>query len=517
MTPDQVWQAALGELQLQLTRSTFDTWLRDTSLLSHKDGLFVIGVENAYAKDWLEHQLSSTIKRALAGIAGTAVDVEFVVVSTEDAVGDGDVLSSPNKKVNFSVRPDQVWQAALGELQLQLTKSTFDTWLCNTSLLSHEEGLFVIGVETAYAKDWLDNRLLSTLKRTLAGITGTIVDIKFVVVSTDDAVEDEDRNPSANKAEDLSQEWGRVLARLKKILPPLAHNRLSLFELVDVNDDTWTISVPSPFDQHWLELPKVDDLNRTYKGDIETAVAAEMGCSVSVKIAEREAVSRDAFSIDWETYGIPVKLRNKSFETLDWSRPPVSKEALRRFAANWRSWFLGGYGLYLYGDTGLGKTHCAIGLMKDVYAAGLDVGFINMRQLGAALFDALRTRSQPELLLQDYYHLPLVILDDFDIEHWRTDWSRQQVEAMLCYRLDNSYPVIITSNDAPSEFQNGFSWLKSTSNSPTGRRLFESMVSIKFEGESYYDEGSPVRERAQTIARSVLEMPLSSNPIYGGR
>ena len=137
--------------------------------------------------------------------------------------------------------------------------------------------------------------------------------------------------------------------------------------------------------------------------------------------------------------------------------------------------------------------------------------------MGAALFGALRTRSQPELLLQDYYHLPLVILDDFDIEHWRTDWSRQQVEAMLCYRLDNSYPVIITSNDTPSEFQNGFSWLKSTSNSPTGRRLFESMVSIKLEGESYYDEGSPVRERAQTIARSVLEMPLSSNPIYGGR
>ena len=195
MKPDQVWQAALGELQLQLTRSTFDTWLRGTSLLSHEEGLFVIGVENAYAKDWLEHQLSSTVKRALAGIAGTAVDVEFVVVSTEDAVEveDGDGISSANTKVNFSVKPDQVWQAALGELQLQLTKSTFDTWLCNTSLLSHEEGLFVIGVENAYAKDWLENRLLSTLKRTLAGITGTIVDVKFVVVSTDDAVEDEDK------------------------------------------------------------------------------------------------------------------------------------------------------------------------------------------------------------------------------------------------------------------------------------------------------------------------------------
>ena len=40
----------------------------------------------------------------------------------------------------------QVWQAALGELQLQMTKPTFDTWLKNTSLISYEDGTFVIGV-----------------------------------------------------------------------------------------------------------------------------------------------------------------------------------------------------------------------------------------------------------------------------------------------------------------------------------------------------------------------------------
>jgi chromosomal replication initiator protein len=79
MRPEQVWQAALGELQLQLTKSTFDTWLRDTDYLSYEDGVFVIGVENAYAKDWLENRLLSTIKRTLTGIAGRATEVRFVV------------------------------------------------------------------------------------------------------------------------------------------------------------------------------------------------------------------------------------------------------------------------------------------------------------------------------------------------------------------------------------------------------------------------------------------------------
>ncbi|MEK9164715.1 MAG: DnaA/Hda family protein, partial [Chloroflexota bacterium] len=85
MKSDQVWQAALGELQLQLTKSTFDTWLRDTTLLSHEDGVFTVGVESAYTKDWLENRLLSTIKRTLTGITGQATEVYFVVWSSEPA------------------------------------------------------------------------------------------------------------------------------------------------------------------------------------------------------------------------------------------------------------------------------------------------------------------------------------------------------------------------------------------------------------------------------------------------
>lgn len=83
MRPEQVWQAALGELQLQLTKSTFDTWLRDTNLIAHEDGIFIIGVENAYGKDWLENRLLSTVKRTLTGITGRAVEVRFVVWNPE--------------------------------------------------------------------------------------------------------------------------------------------------------------------------------------------------------------------------------------------------------------------------------------------------------------------------------------------------------------------------------------------------------------------------------------------------
>jgi chromosomal replication initiator protein len=76
---------------------------------------------------------------------------------------------------------EQAWQAALGELQLQLTKATFDTWVKSTYVVSSEDGTFLVGVHNAYAKDWLENRLLTTIKRTLVGIVGRSVDIRFIV------------------------------------------------------------------------------------------------------------------------------------------------------------------------------------------------------------------------------------------------------------------------------------------------------------------------------------------------
>lgn len=95
MTPDQIWQTALGELQLQLTGATFDTWLRHTWVISAEDGAFVIGVHNGYAKDWLENRLLSMIKRTLTGIVRKSVEVRFVVWNKELDEGDGGPLLLP--------------------------------------------------------------------------------------------------------------------------------------------------------------------------------------------------------------------------------------------------------------------------------------------------------------------------------------------------------------------------------------------------------------------------------------
>jgi chromosomal replication initiator protein len=51
MNSEQVWQSVLGQLQMEMPRASFDTWVRDTRLVAYDDGMMTIGVRNAYARD----------------------------------------------------------------------------------------------------------------------------------------------------------------------------------------------------------------------------------------------------------------------------------------------------------------------------------------------------------------------------------------------------------------------------------------------------------------------------------
>ena len=67
MQSEQIWQTVLGQLQMEMPRTTFDTWVRETALVTHEDGTFVVGAPNAYAKDWLENRLTSSVSVSTNG------------------------------------------------------------------------------------------------------------------------------------------------------------------------------------------------------------------------------------------------------------------------------------------------------------------------------------------------------------------------------------------------------------------------------------------------------------------
>jgi len=79
MNAEQAWQSVLGQLQMEMPRASFDTWVRNTRPVSYQNGTLTIGVHNAYARDWLESRLASTVSRLLVGIMNASVAVNFIV------------------------------------------------------------------------------------------------------------------------------------------------------------------------------------------------------------------------------------------------------------------------------------------------------------------------------------------------------------------------------------------------------------------------------------------------------
>lgn len=83
MNPQHAWQATLGQLQMEMSKAAFDTWVRNAELVSYDNETFKIGVQNAYARDWLDSRLSSTVTRLLSGMINRPQSVEFIVWQRE--------------------------------------------------------------------------------------------------------------------------------------------------------------------------------------------------------------------------------------------------------------------------------------------------------------------------------------------------------------------------------------------------------------------------------------------------
>jgi chromosomal replication initiator protein len=77
----ETWEAALGELQVQVTKSYYRTWLEKTRGLSYEDDQFVIGVPNAFVAEYLNQNQRSLIEKTLIGLTRPDIKVSFRVGS----------------------------------------------------------------------------------------------------------------------------------------------------------------------------------------------------------------------------------------------------------------------------------------------------------------------------------------------------------------------------------------------------------------------------------------------------
>ena len=65
----------------------------------------------------------------------------------------------------------EIWEAALGELQLQVNKPNYRTWFQGTKGISYEDGRFAVAVPNTFVAEYLDRNQRSLIEKTLIGLT----------------------------------------------------------------------------------------------------------------------------------------------------------------------------------------------------------------------------------------------------------------------------------------------------------------------------------------------------------
>ncbi|MFA5029818.1 MAG: chromosomal replication initiator protein DnaA [Patescibacteria group bacterium] len=102
MIPQQLWQAALGELELLLSKANFTTWFKNTGISSVEENKAVISVPNSFTKEWLEKKYHQTILKALKNVTDNKIKE---VVYKIEAVAQQPSFNSASL-LNKNITPD---------------------------------------------------------------------------------------------------------------------------------------------------------------------------------------------------------------------------------------------------------------------------------------------------------------------------------------------------------------------------------------------------------------------------
>ena len=109
----QVWEAALGELQIQVSKANYRTWLEKTVGLGYQDNQFVIGVPNTFVAEYLDQKQHSLIEKTLISVTGRKVEVLFQVNGSEQTSSGSNALTEEGKKL---VRQEFSWEGHVDRL-----------------------------------------------------------------------------------------------------------------------------------------------------------------------------------------------------------------------------------------------------------------------------------------------------------------------------------------------------------------------------------------------------------------
>ncbi len=83
-SPEQLWSQVLERLQLQLSRPTFETWIKTANAEQLENNCLVLRTPNPFARNWLQKYYIKTIADVVHDILGQPVEIHLTVTTGDD-------------------------------------------------------------------------------------------------------------------------------------------------------------------------------------------------------------------------------------------------------------------------------------------------------------------------------------------------------------------------------------------------------------------------------------------------
>ena len=115
----------------------------------------------------------------------------------------------------------------------------------------------------------------------------------------------------------------------------------------------------------------------------------------------------------------------------------------KKYCDNAREVYENGYGIYLYGDRGTGKTHLAACIVNDLLEQLVPVVFTNLTEIGKIAFN-------PSTEFDRICKVDFLVIDDIGAQRVRNKdgdlWLQEKVYELINTRYNEMLPTIFTSN-----------------------------------------------------------------------
>ncbi|KKP59508.1 MAG: Chromosomal replication initiator protein DnaA [Candidatus Magasanikbacteria bacterium GW2011_GWC2_34_16] len=135
MKNQEIWQAVLAELELSISKANFNTWFKNTGIISLQDGQVAICIPNTFNQAWIEKKYHHQIIQSLERVTGKPIrkleyrieNIKNVTEPTDTPIEATPVVETP-EPVEYTNTPPTRSTPACGGFSLN-PKYTFSSFV----------------------------------------------------------------------------------------------------------------------------------------------------------------------------------------------------------------------------------------------------------------------------------------------------------------------------------------------------------------------------------------------------